>query len=47
MRDEDIRKMLQVYVENGTMDPKTAKKLLGRILNIVFKDNHNERRDKT
>ena len=38
MSDEDIRKLLQSYVENGTMDPETAKKLLERILKIIFKD---------
>ena len=36
MSDEDIRKLLQSYVENGTMDPETAKKLLERILKILF-----------
>ena len=34
--DEEIRKLLQSYVENGTMDPETAKKLLERILEIIF-----------
>ena len=38
MSDEEIKKLLQSYVENGTMDPETAKKLLERILNIIFKD---------
>lgn len=36
MSDEEIRKLLQSYVENGTMDPETAKKLLERILKILF-----------
>ena len=36
MSDEETRKLLQSYVENGTMDPETAKKLLERILKIIF-----------
>ena len=46
MSDEDIRKLLQSYVENGTMDSETAKKLLERILNIIFNKDGNERRDR-
>ena len=46
MSDEEIRKLLQSYVENGTMDSETAKKLLERILNIIFYKDGNEKRDK-
>ena len=44
--DEDIRNLLKVYVENGTMNSETAKKLLDRIFKIIYKDNSNEKRDK-
>ena len=43
--DEDIRNLLKVYVENGTMNSETAKKLLDRIFKIICKENSNERRD--
>lgn len=46
MSDEDIKNLLQSYVENGTMDSETAKKLLERILNIIFNKDGNERRDR-
>lgn len=36
MSDEDIRNLLNLYVENGTMDPETAKNLLERIMAIIF-----------
>ena len=36
MHDEEIRNLLQSYVENGTMDPKAARMLLDRILKILF-----------
>ena len=36
MSDEEIRKLLQSYVENGTMDPETAGKILAGILKILF-----------
>ena len=43
--DEDIRNLLKVYVENGTMNSETTKKLLDRIFKIICKENSNERRD--
>ena len=36
VHDEEIRNLLQSYVENGTMDPKAARMLLDRILKILF-----------
>lgn len=36
MSNEDIRKLLESYVENGVMDSETAKKLLDKILKNIF-----------
>lgn len=44
--DEDIRNLLKSYVENGTMNSETARNLLDRIFEIIYKENSNERRDK-
>lgn len=43
--EEEIRKLLKYYAENGIMDPKTAKQLLDRILEIIIHQDNNERRE--
>lgn len=43
--DEDIRKLLISYAENGIMNPKVARELLDRILKIMIPQDNHERRE--
>lgn len=43
--EDEIRKLLKYYAENGIMNPKVARELLDRILKIMIPQDNHERRE--
>ena len=45
--EQDIRTLIQAYVDAGEMDAEMAKRLLARILQMLAREEVNEKREKT
>ena len=45
--EQNIRTLIQSYVDSGEMDAEMTKRLLARILQMLVREEVNEKREKT